>query len=295
MIELPETLLIDGATGTELDRAGVDIALPLWSARAIVEAPDVLQRVHEAYLRAGAQAVTTATFRTSRRTLARVGWGDRAAELTRKAVEIARAACTRARPEALVLGSVAPLEECYEPDRTPPPDVCADEHEWMIRDLLDGGVDLILIETIATIREAGAAAGVARRLAPGRWMIGCCTRADGPPGVLLSGERLLDALPALHDALAVGVNCVAAPSIEPQLRVLGQALPAPARVLAYGNVGYPDKMGNWVITDAIDPEAYAAYAARWLETGASIVGGCCGTTPETIAAVGRTLARNTSD
>ena len=106
-------LLLDGATGSELDRAGVDVAMPLWSANAILEAPEILKQVHIAYLEAGAEAIITNTFRTHERSLAKAGMGDRAEELTHKAVEIARHARDEVNTDALVFGSVAPLEDCY--------------------------------------------------------------------------------------------------------------------------------------------------------------------------------------
>ncbi len=74
---------IDGATGSELDRRGVDLSLPLWSSRALLDAPEVLAEVHRDYLSAGAEAITAATFRTHRRSLEKAGLGERAAELER--------------------------------------------------------------------------------------------------------------------------------------------------------------------------------------------------------------------
>jgi homocysteine S-methyltransferase len=118
-LETNDILLLDGATGTELDRRGVDIGLPLWSARAIIDAPEVLGEVHRAYLDAGAGAVTTNTFRTHARSLAKAGMESQAGALTHQAVAIARQACHDSNADALVLGSVAPLEDCYSPDRCP--------------------------------------------------------------------------------------------------------------------------------------------------------------------------------
>jgi S-methylmethionine-dependent homocysteine/selenocysteine methylase len=92
-------------------------------------------------------------------------------------------------------------------------------------------------------------------------------------------------LETLHDAHAVGVNCVAAPRVEAEVRFLREALPERVRIMAYANIGYADNAGNWVITDALEPAAYARYARRWIEAGATIVGGCCGTTPDTIRAL----------
>src|SRR5512137_2763907 len=83
-------LLLDGATGTELQRRGVDTRLPLWSARALIEALDVLRMIHADYLQAGADIITTNTFRTHRRTLERAGYGARTRELTQLAVQLAK-------------------------------------------------------------------------------------------------------------------------------------------------------------------------------------------------------------
>ncbi len=282
-------LLLDGATGTELGRRGADITLPLWSARALLEAPDLLKAIHVDYLDAGAGAITTNTFRTHRRSLAKAGLGDRAALLTTRAVEIANESRHQRNPGALIVGSVAPLEDCYRPDLAPDEAACRLEHTEMIRTLLEAGVELVGLETMNNLTEAGAATEAARRLAAGKWMVSFCTRSEGPPGVLLSGEPLADILPSLGDAHAVGVNCVAAPAVESQVTFLRDALPPHVRIIAYANIGYADGAGNWVTTDAVDPAAYARYASRWVEAGADIIGGCCGTTPDTIRAVKKAI------
>jgi S-methylmethionine-dependent homocysteine/selenocysteine methylase len=283
-------IVLDGATGTELDRRGCDVRLPLWSARAISGAPRMLEEIHREYLEAGAGAITANTFRTHRRTLAREGLGDRAEALTRRAVEIARRARDQVRPGALVLGSVAPLEDCYRPDLAPDAAACRREHAELIAHLADAGVDLVLLETMNNLAEARAAARAAAERIPGRWMISFCTRPEGPPGVLLSGEPLGGILDDLGGAFAVGVNCVAAAATAAQVAYLRRALPDPCRVMAYANVGHADDAGNWVITDALDPARYAEHARRWRDAGASIVGGCCGTTPATIRAVAAALS-----
>lgn len=280
--------LIDGATGSELEQRGVDLSLPLWSAGALLDAPEVLAQVHRDYLTAGAQAITTATFRTHRRVLEKAGLGDRAAELTRQAVQIARDARDEICRDALVLGSVAPLEDCYRPDLVPDEEVCFQEHlEWM-EHLIEAGVDLILIETINHLSEARAAIRAARRVAEGKWMISFCTRSAGPPGVLLSGEKWQPLLEEIQDAQGVGVNCVSPHSIVDQVKLLRQELDQ-TPILAYGNIGHADEEGNWISSDAIGPELYRQLAASWIDAGASIVGGCCGTTPEHIRVIHQQL------
>jgi S-methylmethionine-dependent homocysteine/selenocysteine methylase len=285
-------MLLDGATGTELGRRGVDISLPLWSAHAILEAPAVLAEIHRDYLLAGSDIITANTFRTHRRSLHKVGMGDRARELTQRAVDIALEARDRYKPDAIVVGSVAPLEDCYKPELAPDAGTCEAEHGEMIATLIDAGVDGILIETQNNLHEAEAAANQARKLARDRWMISFITTHEGPPGMLLSGESLADLLPALSDAASIGVNCTAAPSTEAQVKLLRLLLPHHMRISAYANVSKACADGTWHSTDAVDPEVYADYAARWIAAGASIIGGCCGTRPQMIQAIARRLGQN---
>ena len=286
-------LLLDGATGTELDRRGVYVGLPLWSAGAMDTAPEVLKEVHLAYLNAGADAVTTNTFRTHERSLAKAGLGDRAEELTKKAVVIAQAACAEAGKQALVLGGVAPLEDCYRPDLTPDPETCYKEHSQMIQYLVDGGVDLIWIETMCAAHETLAAAQAAQNIAPGRWGVCFCFTSQGAPGVLLDGTPVEQIIPELDKATVLGINCMSATILADQVSHLRHLVPDEVAIAAYGNVGYANPDGSWVITDAVEPAQFAVYARQWHDAGANLIGGCCGTTPETIQAIKKANFRNT--
>ncbi|HRP63025.1 MAG TPA: homocysteine S-methyltransferase family protein [Phycisphaerales bacterium] len=285
-------LLLDGATGTELGRRGVDLSPPLWTARALIEKTDLVRRVHREYLESGADAITTCTFRTHRRTLEKVGLGHEWSRLTALAVELACEARDDVNTDALVFGSVAPLEDCYTPHAAPRAEVCAYEHEAMIRALLDAGVDFILIETIGSLREAIAAAEVAQQLSPGRWIISFLTKSVGPPGVLLDGDTIIDALDTVRGAAAIGVNCIPPAAVERNLRLMRSLLgsePNSPRLIAYANTGSLEDDGTWRETDAAKPDTFADYAMRWVDAGASIIGGCCGTSPDTIRAIRRYL------
>ena len=272
--------LIDGATGSELDRAGVDVGMPLWSAHAILEAPEILKQVHISYLEAGAQAISTNTFRTHERSLAKAGMGHRAEELTTKAVEIARSARDEVNTDALVFGSVAPLEDCYTPKLAPLSDVCEQEHGQIIRHLVNAGVDLVLIETIGSAHEAVAAAKVAE----GEWAMSLCMQTD-VLGTFLDETPLTNVIQAFEHASFIGINCYPATKLAQQVKHLRSIAPNEMAIAAYGNVGHADDEGGWINTDAIDPNIFAEYAMDWVQAGASIVGGCCGTTPKTIAAI----------
>jgi S-methylmethionine-dependent homocysteine/selenocysteine methylase len=276
---------LDGAMGTELTRRGVDTALPLWSAIALDNAPDTVRQIHADYIAAGADILTANTFRTNTRALGKAGIAHRAHELTQRAVSLARdAACGRAR----VAGSIAPVEDCYTPDLVPTEAELAREHGELAAALASAGVDLMLVETMNTAREAAAACAAAHATGRPLWV----SFTLGADNHLLSGESLAAAVAAVSRFApeAVLVNCIPVAQCESALGVLSHALSAAGlaastRFGAYGNVGHVDDAVGWTLTNAVTPEAYALAAQRWCALGASIIGGCCGTTPAHIAAL----------
>lgn len=278
-LELPTVLLLDGATGTELGTRGVDLSPPLWSARAMIDAFDALREVHASYLRAGAEAITTNTFRSNARAIAKSNQPLDWQSLTRTAVRIAREARDSVNAHALVLGSVAPVEDCYEPHRAPDEATAGREHAMMIETLLDAGVDAILLETFGTVRETRSAIRAARQLAPHRWMLSVLPKHGGRAGELFSGESMEPLIDQCGGAIAIGINCLPADEVVPHLDWLRGRIPSDVRLLAYANTARCDAPGRWSETHATDPAVYAQHAARWLDAGATIIGSCCGTTP----------------
>jgi methionine synthase I (cobalamin-dependent) len=278
----PHQLILDGATGTELNRRGVDTGLPLWSANALMNDHDakILQQIHEDYLRAGADIITTNTFRTHRRALAPSGNADRALELTRRAVDIAHAAIANVPSDTprFIAGSISTLEDCYRPDLVPSDDELRTEHSERVHHLIEYGVDLVLIETINTIREAVIMAKLATITGTPVVVSFVC----GREGKLLSGETLTEAANQLLPLgiCAIGVNCGPTPDLAKPLVELQAACGENFPLIAYGNIGYADEKVGWVNTDSENPKAYCEHASHW---PAKIIGGCCGTTPEHIA------------
>ncbi|MCC6188298.1 MAG: homocysteine S-methyltransferase family protein [Anaerolineales bacterium] len=282
-------ILLDGATGTELNRRGVSTALPLWSARALLEAPDVLRQVHADYARAGAELITANTFRTHRRSLAQAGLGARAASLTQQAVALARAGVQAAQPShpVYVAGSLAPLEDCYSPTLVPPQAECEREHAEMAQNLAAAGVDLILVETMNTIREALAATRAARATGLPVFTSFVC-RTDQH---LFSGETITAAVQAIAPLGVAGllINCTPSTTIhlpfgELREAVRAQALPIPYTGL-YANIGHTNDVDGWTSTADVAPLEYARLASAWMRQGANVIGGCCGTTPAHISAL----------
>ena len=273
-------LILDGATGTELERRGVSTRLPLWSADALVRAPELVERIHRDYADAGAEALTANTFRTQRRTLAREGLGDRAAALTALAVRLAREAAASSSSNPWVLGSDPPLEDCYRPDLVPDEAALANEHAEHCENLAAAGVDAILCETHNSLREARASARAAS--ATGLPVLVSFVCWEG--ATLLSGERLADAVAAVQTVrpAALLVNCLPPSNVMACLEVLTGAGIAFG---AYANLGAPDDAIGFRRHESVSPRGFAAAAVEWVAAGARLVGGCCGTTPGHIEAI----------
>ncbi|MGQ9814551.1 MAG: homocysteine S-methyltransferase family protein [Candidatus Roseilinea sp.] len=290
--------ILDGAMGTELDRRGVDTGLPLWSANALITAPEAVKQIHLDHLRAGAQVITANTFRTNPRTLARAGLAGRSRELTHIAVSLAQEAiadfqATRAAAHPLIAGSMAPVEDCYSPWLVPDDAELEAEHGELARYLAEAGCDLILIETMNTVREAVIAARAAAATKLPVWVSVTLNQRND----LLSGESLRDAVRAAltvkPDALLV--NCIPVAQGASALRLLREAVDNESvRLGIYANAGHVEA-GEWSIARGVTPEAYAEAAAEWLAAGASIIGGCCGTTPDHIARLANQIARSSDD
>jgi len=290
LLARPRPILLDGATGTELARRGVDTTLPLWSARSLFDdrGLETLTRIHEDYARAGAQILVSNTFRTAFRTLERAGRADAWREANRRAVECARAGAA-ASGSCLVGGGLAPLEDCYRPDLVPPRDVCLREHRQQAALLASLGVDLIFVETMNSLREAECAleAAVDTGLPV---LLSLCPR---PPAHLLSGEPLAVVVPRLSDlggrALrAILLNCATPEALEgifPSFASCAAGLPHGL----YAHLGEPDDVTGWRLPERHEPDRYAAWVGARVEGGARLVGGCCGTTPDHIAAIAKRL------
>jgi len=263
--------ILDGAIGTELIARGLELGDPDWSARAIREAPGLLAEVHADYVGAGATLHTANTFRTQPQALGE-GWID----ALRGAVRIARDVVPAG---GAVLGSMAPVEDCYRPDLSPGVEARA-QHREIAGALADAGCDILLCETFADGAEALVAAEEAVATGLPAWL----SLTAGPFGDLLSPVELgrigADAVSTGIERLLV--NCIAATQIGAYVDALGR-LAVPLGV--YANAGREDDALGWGATSPRAAEAYADLAERWKDAGASVIGGCCGTGPLHIQAL----------
>jgi S-methylmethionine-dependent homocysteine/selenocysteine methylase len=280
-------VILDGAMGTELHRRGCSIELPLWSARALLDEPELVVEIHRDYLRAGADILTTDTFRTTPRTFHRAGIPDQSQVMTGIAVALAHEArSTFADRHILIAGSMAPLEDCYRPDLVPPDNVLRTEHWQQAKTLADAGVDFLLLETMATAREAVAACDAAR--STGKEVI--VSFVCDSTGNLYGGDPLSETIHKLLPFQPSGfsINCVSPRHLPAALNHLTAATTLPFAV--YANVGLPgDEMANRFVCE-VSPQEYVTFARDWASRGAAIIGGCCGTTPDHIRELSRVFS-----
>jgi S-methylmethionine-dependent homocysteine/selenocysteine methylase len=284
-------LVLDGGLGTELDNRGAGTSVPLWTGGAPLRDAALLGRIHAEYAEAGADLLTTCTFRTTPRAFAAAGLRDGSwRDAVDAAVSIARRAAKGTG--ALIVGSMGPLEDCFRPEHAPDAAVAEEEHFALASQLVDGGVDALWLETFSSGAEVLAAARAAARAGERKkvpFVANVVTRSDG---ALLSGDPLADTARAIADcgAIAVGINCVPPPFIDKALGILLDTGAAPVSI--YANLGRAEPGQGWTGDAHLAPEAYAALAVGWTSRGASIIGSCCGSTPAHTAAIARALGRN---
>jgi S-methylmethionine-dependent homocysteine/selenocysteine methylase len=269
--------VLDGPVGTELLARGVPTPLPLWSAAAIESAPGVLGEIHAAYAQAGATVHTANTFRTQPGLM-----GPAFESAAQRAVAIARA---NMQAGARVAGSVAPVEDCYMPERSPGLGARS-AHRALARVLADAGCDLLLCETFPVALEAWVAVEACVATGVPTWV----GFTAGPNGSLMTPEIMRDAARGALErgAECVLVNCTPAVATLPYVQALATL---GARVGAYANAGRVDDAMGWQADDVPAAERYADLAAEWVAAGASVVGSCCGTGPAHTAALARRLSR----
>lgn len=272
-------VILDGALGTELQRRGIKTSLPLWSAQALVSSSKVVQQIHEDYIKSGAQVITANTFRTNIRTVNRAKISKTAKELTKKAVKLAKNAVRNSKQKIFIAGSVAPVEDCYCPDLVPSDRELKTEHAALAKYLKKAGVDLILVETMNTIREALIASKAAKETG----LPVLVSFVIGKNGRILSGESLKEAVKILEKMKVAGllINCTPLEySIKP-LKELLNSTKLPVGVYANGEGG-PDDNQGWKFDNQKRKDKYIRYVKKWRLMGVKIIGGCCGTSPEYI-------------
>ncbi len=273
--ELEKRVLVcDGAMGTMLYSRGIFLNRSFDDLN--LTQPDLVAEVHQAYARAGADILETNTFGANRVKLAGFGLGDRVHAINVQGAKIARHA---ARENAYVAGAVGPLGIRVEPWGKTGIDEAEEIFREQARALLDGGVDLFVLETFRDVNEIGSAIRAIRSLCNLPLVAQMTTEEDGNSLDGVAPETFVPDLEA-RGADIVGLNCSVGParmleSLERMARV------AHVPLSAQPNAGRPREIEGRNIY-LCSPEYMASYARRFIQSGVRLVGGCCGTTPDHI-------------
>ena len=277
-----EVIVFDGGVGTYLYEKGIFINTCFDELN--LTNPDLVAEIHRDYIQAGADVIESNTFGANRFKLAPYGLESRVYEINKKGAEIAK---REAGEKALVAGSVGPLGVQIEPIGKLSYDEAKEAFAEQIKGLLDGGADIIILETFSLVSELLQAVRATRELRADIPLIAQVTVNDD--GVLLSGASLesfvREAEKEKVDVL--GLNCSVGPkAMLDALETLKTMTKQPISVQP--NAGVPQNVGgrNLYMTS---PEYIAEYAKRFILTGATIVGGCCGTNPDHIRAIRRAV------
>lgn len=265
--------------GTEINRRGGDTSLPLWSARALSDQPDIVFDIHKDYLTAGAEILTTNTFRTKDYTFRQAGLIPQGEKLTNLAVKLAVQAVREVNSDALVAGSISPVEDCYSPVLVPTDEILIDEHSKMARWLFEGGVNILLIETMNLMREIEIAVNCAKEFNLPIWLSVTCDEF----GNILSGEKiesLIDKFESKVDALLINCSKLNASDLA-----ISQLRKTKLPFGIYPNFGVINDTMGW--TSKPVTENYLDMVGKWIKMGATIMGTCCGATPNETSAVRR--------
>lgn len=282
-LQTGEVIIADGAMGTMLQAAGLPPGTPPegW----LLENPEAVIGVHRAYIDAGADLILTCTFGATEPRLERSGLGGRVGEINRRAVEIAREA---AGSEVFVAGDIGPMGEFLAPLGELRYEEAVEIFAQQAGALAEAGVDVLYIETMAALEEVKAAVEGALRAGNGTPVT--ATLSFDSHGRTNMGVRPEEAAEALLDldVSGLGANCGATLDMTlgavERMHEVAPEMP----LIAKPNAGKPRLVEDEVIYDAT-PEDMAAYARKFVDLGARIVGGCCGSTPEHIAAIARAL------
>lgn len=279
-------ILTDGGMGQELLRRSGATPTPLWSARVLMDEPDLVRDLHADFIRAGARVITVNTYAATPERLAREGVGEMFQPLQKAGIDLAVEARDAVGAECAIAGCLPPLFGSYAPKLRLPFDETLAIYRRVVAEQA-GRVDLFLCETMASADEALAAATAAAESGRPVWV--SWTLADDGAPRLRSGETLAEAANAVaHLPLAARlVNCSRPEAVD---AAFGDLVALGGTVGAYAN-GFTAvealKHGGTVdVLDAredLGPDSYADFAMGWVERGAAIVGGCCEVGPEHIA------------
>ena len=268
-----ERILIDGATGTEIERRGVPQLENAWNGGGALSHPEVLRSVHEDYIREGAEIVIANTFATHRHALRDAGVEDRFEALNRRGVELAVEARERTQtPDVLVAGG---LSYWSWAGNWPSPEGLRADTEEQASIMAAAGADLLMLEMMVDVEHMLVVLDAAQASGLPVWVGFSCKSDPSGAMALLRAGLLTEALDAIKgkNVPLVSIMHTEVEDIGPCLDVVADRWSGPVGVYAHS----AQWVGDACVYDAtVSPEDYAVHAKSWLDRGVQVIGGCCG-------------------
>lgn len=275
-----ERILIDGATGTDIERRGVPMVDGAWCGSSTFTHPDDVREVHLAHIAAGAELIIANTYASSRHILAQAGIEERFEAVNRASVELALEARAQAgRADVVVAGSMSTTRQGGP---FPPLEDARTNYLDQGKILADAGAELIILEMMRDIEHTEACLAGARATGLPIWIGISAVITDGVPTMwdgTISVDTFLQRF-ASEDVEVMAIMHTETDDVDACLDVLDQHWSGPVAVYAQSGLFDPP---DWVFIDVITPEDYAAACMRWVDRGVQIIGGCCGIGHEHIA------------
>ena len=286
IIQNPSPLLSDGAMGTLLHQKGVGFDVCFDELNLVN--PALVGEIHREYIDAGSQIIQTNTFGANRYKLGRYGLAEKTVEINKAGVELARRVVMGSFKNILIAGDVGPLGVRLAPFGRVKPEDALEAFQEQISALISSGVDMILIETMTDLQEARTAVKAARAVSNSIPVIASMTYTRDDRTLLGDAPASVARSLKAEGADYIGVNCSGGPvQIVRILRQMRAAVPD-GMFSVMPNAGWPEQSGGRIMYPAA-PEYFGEYVETFARNGARIMGGCCGTTPEHIAAMIKAL------
>ncbi|MCH7613679.1 MAG: homocysteine S-methyltransferase family protein [Candidatus Marinimicrobia bacterium] len=271
-------LILDGAMGTELVHRGINIPLPIWSADTNLTNPEVVLKIHQNYVSAGADILTTNTFRSTTYTYRKAGYSqrkakDQARDSLMSAVDLARKA---AHENTIIAGSITAVEDCYSPNLYPGKNSAEDTYGELIEWFTETGVDLLLFETMGNLEEITIALESSRNVNKDRWVSLILKDSEH----ILDGHSLEDCVNMIKEfsisCLLLNCNKIETTNnaLEPFLSLWTEEWGV------YPNLGKTDFDNDYF--DIINDSKFGDSISLYLDQSPAVIGACCGSNPRHI-------------
>ena len=291
-LENNDTIILDGAIGAELEKKGAKMHKDLWCGTCSVESPDLVKKVHEDYILAGADIITTNTYATTPIAMKQYGFNDQIKEFNKKSVQLAKEAIKNSNKEVAIAGSVSTFGSLYKYGV----EAMVPGFKEQLNILSGEGVDLIILEAMSS--QADIVETIIESTKESKlpvWLSISCVIDDQTNKVMLGYNDTLDTDTNVYEDFELSMDNFGKIHNGPiliahsDIKVTGQAIKIAKKKFkgvlgAYPNRGHYEKP-SWKFVDNITPSEYLENAKSWVKDGVNIVGGCCGVGIEEIKAI----------